>query len=53
MSVMLVTISHLDTDLIGFWWSNFNLLNHQRLVGHPGHSSLTFNDLVDTNSTKS
>lgn len=44
-------LSHLDADLIGLWWSNLNLFNHQRLVGLPSHSSLTFNDLVDNDST--
>lgn len=52
MGVIIANLSHLDSDLIVLWWSNFNLFNHQRLVGLPGNGSFTFNDLVE-NSTKS
>lgn len=44
-------MSYLDADLIGLWWGNFNLLNHQRLVGLPSHSGLAFDDLGGSDTT--
>ena len=41
--------SHLDAYFIGMGNIDFYLFDHQRLVGLPGHSSLTLNNLEETN----
>lgn len=49
--VLLMNVSHLDADLIGLRWGDFNLLDHQRFVGLPCHGCLALDDLVGSNTT--
>ena len=44
-------ISHLNAELVGLGRGYLNLLNHQRLVGLPGHRCLALDDLEGSDMT--